>query len=830
MIGKTTLCAGVVLLVVAGLLGLWLRQRESGLGALPNPAGPAAADHSAPVLQAPPSELRPPPEPAREVADTEAPAAASALQVARTIQILVLRQENESPISGATVTAYEPTEQGGERPTLPESDTGVDGRCAVRVAASGESVHLRVEKDGFFHVNAYYERAAELTLRLAPTATISGHVLAADTETPVPGARIRLVHNHCKRCEPDLAVADTQGHYELPGVPLRQQTTLMLDAEGFPAQARSLEFRSDEPTVETDFRLQRGIEIAGHVVDFTSGAGLAGAKVGEIETDAVGAFRGRVLPAESESEIQLRVEADDHSMLSATLGQERWTELLEFRLPRGAIVEGTVKDSRGAPVTGAVVRLDNDYAAQARAQKKPEPTPLMLPEGWKLEPEHYACVARTDEQGQFRIVNAVPWTAWTKLVVFADGYSRATKNIEHTPAPGESTWVEFVLEPKGANSAVGVRGQILLNGQPFRTAHGSVRWKGPSREGQAELESGDFYVSVEAGEVVLNVEIDGLPPALEGSESGLHVEPEKAIKHVVELRLPTRSITGQVTFEDGGAAPLASIEASLPLVGSGDGYWDRLHVSAKTADDGSYALEVPDLPGLYRVVASLDEDERSIDGVRAGASGVNLMLTRGGALLFRFRDASSDKLLRANGFILGWKHPAGDEFRSIRMDWQRAPDPDGWYEQRLPGGRLDLRASQDMPAEYLPTSVENVLIRPSEPCRIEFVMQPGQSVELVLAPDGASLSENHTVFLVEAELWEGVHLRPDTNSWEGGKLGAAIRNRHVRFDGEGRATIQGLGRGRFRFKVFPDDVVLEPAEIEIGEKPSEAVLVRWRER
>jgi len=30
--------------------------------------------------------------------------------------------------------------------------------------------------------------------------------------------------------------------------------------------------------------------------------------------------------------------------------------------------------------------------------------------------------------------------------------------------------------------------------------------------------------------------------------------------------------------------------------------------------------------------------------------------------------------------------------------------------------------------------------------------------------------------------------------------------------------------------VRPDDVVLEPAEIEIDEKPSEPVLVRWRER
>jgi hypothetical protein len=829
---NTTLCAAVVLLVVAGLSGIWLRQRESGPGALPNPAGPAAADPSAPVRQAPPSGLQSPPEPAREVASSEGLPTAPAAEAARTIQILVLRQDDERPISGAKVTAYEvATNEGSER-TMPAAiETGADGRCACRVATSASLVHLKVEKEGFFHVNAHYERLEQLTIRLMPTARLAGRVIAADTEVPVPGARIRLMHNYCKGCEPDLAIADAQGRYELPGVPRRQSTTFKLDAEGFASQWRRFEIRSDEPAVELDFRLQRGIEIAGSVVDYTTGAGLAGAKVGELQTDAAGTFRGRVLPAEGESAVELRVEADDHCILSASLGQERWTEPLEFRLPRGAIVEGTVRDgSSGAPIPAAVVGLDNDYLAQARANQKPEPPPLVLPEGWRFEPEGFNCKARTDEQGRFRIENAVPWSAWLKLSVFADGYATSSQNIERVRGPDDSTWVDLVLAPKVSQPEVRVSGQISLNGQSLRTAKGRVRWKGPSREGEAAIHTGKFYTSVEPGEVALHVEVDGLPAALEGSDSTLHVDPEKALEHVVELGLPTRPITGRVTFEDGGAAALASLEASVPLSGSGEGYWDRLHVSAKATEDGSYALEVPDLPALYRVVASLDEDERSVDGIRAGAGGVNFVFARGGVLLFRFRDARSDELLPADRFELGWKRLAEDEYHRIQVGWPSAPDPEGWYELRLPGGRLDLRASQEMRAGYLPASVENILIQPGESCRVEFEMHLGQSVELQLAPDEGPLTNDHTVLLIEEELWDGVQYWPDRGSWDGGKLGDAIMNRFVRFSDERRATIYGLGRGTFRFKVFPDDVVMEPAELEVGEELLEPVLVRWRER
>jgi hypothetical protein len=824
---KSKRTGAVALLAIAVLLGLWLWK--FGGGATQDAVGPASAERSAPVLQTQPSELLPLPTTEREVAGVEDQPPAPDPKETRTIQLLVMSHGDGRPISGARVTAYEDGTDGGSESAKPtESESDADGRCVLRVADSTRPVRLKVEKEGFFHLNAFYERRQELTLRLAPTSTLSGRVLAADTNVPVPGARIRLPHDYCKRCEPDIVIADAHGRYELPGVPRHQEATFLLDAEGFASQWRRLELREDRPEIELDFRIERGTEIAGRVVDYTSGAGIPGAKLGEIQTDASGAFRGHVIPEEGETVVHLRVEAPGHCTLSGTLDPDQALEGLVFRLPRGSIVEGTVKDGHGAPIPAAKLRLSDDHRAKARAGRTPGDSQLDLPDGWRLDPEGYHSTARTDEQGRFRIENAVPASEYMELSVFADGYKSVDQRIARVSGPGERMWLELVLDetqPEGM-----VSGSIWLNGKPFRTATGRVRWKGASRAGDGVVHTGRFFMDVEPGELVFNIEVDGLSDQTEGTEFTLQVEPAAKIDHVVELRLPTRPIAGRVTFEDGGTAPQVSIDASLPLVGSGKSYWERLHVSAETAEDGSYSLDVPDVPSSYRVVASLDADEQSVEGVRPGASGVDFVLARSGVLLFRFRDALSDELLSTHDLELGWKRPGDDRYDSMQIGWDLVPDPDGWLEKRLPGGRLDLRASEYEQPRHVPTTVENVLIRPDEPLRVEFRMLPGKSSELLLASDQAPLPPRHTVLLVEADLWEEVRLGPDRNSLDGGRLGNSIYSRLVQFNQERRATIGGLGSGRFRFKVFPDDIELEPAEVEVGEATTEPVLVRWRKR
>lgn len=823
---KSILAAAVALLAIAVLLALWLLPRDRGRSASPVSAEPVSADRASSVPQALPSEQLPTPGDAREVPAIEVPQLEPAAEDARTIQLLVLSQDDERPIAGARVTVYD--EETAHAMSV-GTETGAAGRCLLHVADGAESVRLRVEKKGFFHLNGHFQCRPEITLRMSPTSTLSGRVLAVDTGAPVPGARVRHLHGSCRNCEPDLTVADAGGNYELPGVPRSQTAAILLEAEGFAHQYRMLEIRGDEPEVRLDFRLERGFEITGRVVDSVSGAGLPDAKVGDwIRTDASGAFRGLVVRSEGEEAIHLRVEVEGHSMLSANLGREPGQDPFEFRLPRGAIVEGTVKNGAGLPIPGARVGLEKDHRAQALARLKGEPSPFGLPEGWSLDPEGYHCTTRTDEQGRFRIGNAVPWSNAMKLSIVAEGHARAMQEIQSIPGPGQSTRLEIVLE--ATQPEVTLRGEIWINGQSYGAAQGRVRWKGPSRQGEQEIYLGRFAANVEPGDLVLNVEVEGISTALDGLESRVRVDPGKRLDHVVDIRLPTRPIAGRVTFDDGGAAPRVLLVASLAVGGSGEGDRDSLRISTKSAEDGSYALEVPDLPGLYRLVASLDGDERSVEGVRPGADGVNLVMARGGVLLFRFRDARSDELLPGGGFELGWKRAAEEQYRSFRAGWPNLPDQDGWFELRLPAGRVDLCIRDPMRAAYASVDVEDVVIQPHQPCRLEFAMLAGQSVELVLAEDQEPLPERHTVLLVESALWEDVRYRPDRNSWDGGKLGGAILNRFVQFDRDRSATVRGLASGRYRFKVFPDDIELEPGEVVLGEQTSGPVLVRWRKR
>src|SRR5262249_6548824 len=159
------------------------------------------------------------------------------------------------------------------------------------------------------------------------------------------------------------------------------------------------------------------------------------------------------------------------------------------------------------------------------------------------------------------------------------------------------------------------------------------------------------------------------------------------------------------------------------------------------------------------------------------------------------------------------------------LGWPLAPDPEGWYEVRLPAGRIDLRAQERSPgAGYRPSRVEGFVLQSPGPSRVEVAMVRGRSVELHLAPGETPLPEGHMVFLIEAEYWDAVRYVPERNSWDAGPLSETLFQRLVGL-GEQGSTVRGLDPGRYRFKVFPDDVALEPAEVVVGEGTNGPVLV-----
>ncbi len=740
-----------------------------------------------------------------------------------TIHLRVLHKGTDQPIAGARVTTFEDSAVGVR-------ETDASGACEFRVPRSSEPMLLRVDREGFFHVKANCERREELEVRLHRTTVLSGRVLAADTGTTIPRARVSLVHNYCKRCEPDVVVASSEGAFEIGGVPLRDEgLCLLFQAAGFPDQSRRFEIRSDDPRVEQDFRLERGFEIAGRVTDFQSGIGISSAHIGEILTDASGEFHGRVLPELDRSEIELRVEAQGYSQLVARVTVENLSARLEFRLPRGCVVDGTVRNIEGAPVFGAVVSVSEDPLGRIRAKRNGielPPTPLgELPDDWRIEPEGYHCVGKSDENGQFRLETVVPWNHFLVLSCSAEGYFPDRRAIEQLRGPGETTWAELVLErslPEGH-----VQGVVYLNGAKLWTATGRLHWKSQNHAGETSIERGEFGLAMEPCEVACQVEIDGLPPGIEGSEFVTRIEAGTTLESKVELQMAEAQICGRVTFRDGSPAVGSEVRGTCRLRDDGDNWWECLHVSTQVDASGGYCLKVPDWTRVYRVTAVIYHDESSVDGIPAGAQNIDLALTLPGRILFRVFDAATEKPIDHNLLEFQWRRSGEKGFRDFEFR-PSPPDADGWYESWLPSGQLDLQA-RDLLSDRRPCLIHGIWVPATgDVPKVEFPMENGLELLLRLAGDEERLPEKNRVFLVEEADWDGVQYDEELNSWLGGNLGSGISRRTVRFEEGGTAKISGLAPGRFRFKVFPPEFAVEPEYVEIEDDQPAPVEIRWR--
>ncbi len=812
--------------LVSGLV--WMLAGERGERIEPRPPiaeqGEALRDGAAVALAEPEDAV----EPARTVAplpaaipEPEVGSSAGDVAASVTVRLRVLEHGSELPIGGARVQTFEDS-----APGVVETDDA--GECRLRVPSTSDPMRLHVERDGFFHVRAFYERRAELEVRLARTGTLHGRVLAADDGRPVPAAEILLVHGYCKGCEPAAVLTRDDGSYELAGVPLRREATLIFRASDFPRQWKRFEIRSEGPRVEQDFRLERGVEIAGRVVDFTTGAGVPGASVTDLPTDPAGRFRGRLLPHPERRTLWIDVQAEGYCQLQGSLDAlaYREGEPIELRIPRGTTVAGTVRDASGEPVSGVLIRIDDDWETRNRraaAGERPEETPLDAlrgPPGFTLEriaPRGDVSQATTDAEGRYTVTNVVPWTRDMQLLARAEGYEMSWHALERAAGPGEVVRRDLVLGVRDESPPTArVEGEVKVCGVRCRTATGAVRWKGPTREGEGQVHSGDFSADVEPGTVELRIEVEGLPRPTAGDALHVQVKAGDRLRQDADLRFPTAPLSGQVTFADGAPAPGAEVTGSCALKGAGENWWDRLHVSVETDADGRYLLEVPDLGRTYSVKAELAHDECKVDGVLPGAKDVDLVLARPGRFFFRVVDAETRATLSEHDVDLTWRRSGEGEFAYW---WPRsAPDAEGWVEDELPGGRLDLQARPELRGSvYLPVLVEDVLIPiEGEPPRIEFALLRGIVLTLRLADDGQPLPEDFELFL---------HREPDDHADD--DLWGQVEE-FVQFDEQRSATLRGLPPGPCRFEVFPADLVIEPATLNLEWGRSEPVVLRWR--
>lgn len=682
--------------------------------------------------------------------------------------------------------------------------TDAEGRCEFPVSDPPAENLLLLEKAGYlaFRGKGAWEGSESLTLERV--ATLRARIVAADTEESLAGAWVEFVP--LDREDPSAVhlVADARGRVEVAPLAFGRSLTLTVGADGFATRelAFSLSPEDTEP-IEHEIHLPRGVRVSGRVTDFTSGAPIAGARVGlhvgAFVTDAEGRFDVHVEPDAPGAELAFEVHAFDHVSLIVRGSIAELTSELELRLPGLAWIEGEVRDDAGQPVDGAQVIYQPGEPERDQQGNLLESTPLyelpaiLVP--W-LEREW----TRTTEDGRYRL-GVLPWALGGDMIVSAGRHELQQTPWSRTGAPGSTQRATFRLTR--SITAPTILGQLLLNGVPAPLA-GELRWRGPTRAGRLayDPEQG-FEVVVEPGRIEIEAEFAAFP-GLVSLPLSVQLGPHSTRAVYPDVRVEEHLISGFVRDTSGAAFSGAEIWATCPWpepAGSAGSSYSRF---TRSAADGSYELRVIDCGSPFRVACFDGGVEDAREGIAAGASGVDFVLPRGRSLFVRVRDERTGAVLDPErGFTL-FLSASGDTYTEGSM-LSGGADPSGFHEYALAEERVDLLVLPQERLRALAPGIRTGVTRVGEePLRLELVLQPGVALELELA--GEPLSDEHELYLVE----EALHGALFPSHYEE-PLELYQERRRVNFDAHGRARLEGLAPGPLRFRLFPDDRLVTPA-------------------
>lgn len=709
---------------------------------------------------------------------------------------LVVNDPAGRPLAGARVQTFADSIPGEYR-------TAADGACTIRVRPSRSSVRLLVEHAGHAHARKDFPVRSQLVV-LSPATELTGRVLDAATGVPVPRATISRWHISCKGCRPDGAIADANGRYRLSGLPRDtggEALVFAIWAQGYPTQENRFGIRAGEGPQQHDFELQRGVPLSGEVVDFTTGAPVTGAIVrsgaATLPCDQRGRFAGLVLPGPKP--IEISASAPGYCKLVGRIPSAELATPLRLRVPRGAVIQGSVRDAAGAPIADASIWV-------GPGQRGPGPLDD-LAGIWGLD--HQSRWARSDEKGRYRGEGIVPWTLDLRVQVARDGYREASLSVAGVGGPGSVTRMEVVLEPEASGATI--EGELTLNGRPAR---GSVAWAGPSGSGSSRPVWGWYRLTgLESGSVTLKASLKGHGSVpFPDAEVVVQVAAGAGLVHDFHLEALPSTISGHLWFEDGGPAEGIQVLAS-PTQG--------LSAKAISGQDGVYVLHVLDVGVPFTVSACCASEVRRVEDVRPGTAGLDLVLPRPGVLLYRILERETGDAV--SHFDLCWRRSTEESYHELASGVRRTVDSDLWHEASLPAGPIDLFVSAGR-GGYQPARLEHVLVRSDVPTRVDLRLERGFTVPLQFDPSCGRPPKGYLLVLLEVEA-------DDLVRCQGAPLPRWVHEeRKVRYNAAGAAKLKGLGPGRYRFRTCPDDLVVMPAELELAFEPTEPIVVAWRRR
>jgi hypothetical protein len=797
---RRRLSVGALGLVLAALVGwLWRgagddsRRAGEGRPAAPERA-PEATLESAALARA------------ERIEEARSAAADSGLESVR-----VFVRGGGRPIAGACVRCLGDLPRGWSALTATTDEAGT---CELPLGYR-PVLALEVTAPGFVGRGEELAWRERVELELLAGAPLEGLVLDEKSLRPIEGAEV-----HVRRRWPwtplaEEARTDASGRFRLACAPRGEQAWITVQADGRSEERARPESTDEGEALVVELGLGRVLEL--ELVGFPSGRPLANARVGDSCTDARGRVNvGAWTTAES---LELELTAPGfvglHLSLPPSPAADRAS--MRLRLPELARFFGVVRDASGAPVAGAELAF---LPAADSAETALQALPSLAPgQEYDLFDEARESRAVTDSRGRYASEPLVPGARYVVRAVHPEAGDVLTDAV--LGGPGELTAFDVTLVPRPVGA---LEGRVTFNG---KWLPGSISWSHGRRGGSAELGlEGEFrFDEVDAGPVELAVQsswLDPLADFLPSLRASVSVEAGGTTRRDFALELAYADIGGRVT--DASGAPVEGARLTLSHLDP------RYTGDDRTGSDGTWRESVPDLGWEFAVELAHGSEPLRVDGVRAGNLRVDFVLPTLVELPVRVVDAESGAPLEA--WRLYWRRSGEARFRLGKVGRVSA----GTTRLSLPPGQLDflVQASEHGYRSARADGIRLELSRAPEP--LEFRLERGLVLQLELAGD--PLPRGALLLLVEEEAWPEVRASEQPSEWtfvrfndayvDGGSLypGPAIFARQVAFDDERRATLQGLAPGRWRFKVLPDDVRLEPERLELPR--AEPLVLRWR--
>ena len=237
---------------------------------------------------------------------------------------------------------------------LVRTRTDKAGRFGTQVPLGHE---LRVEVDHPAHARWRREAVVaggDLRIRLEPPCTVRGRLVLADTSTGTPG---RVLVRGEWPVELASARTDAAGNYVFERLPPGPVTIQAEPDEASAPEWVQATLQPDRPLVQ-EFACAPGTVLVGTVTDASTGAPLAGARIGEgwtlhkaVTTDAAGRYELRGFGSPGYGEVDCDLRGFVRSIHRYPPAEVPTT--LDFALDRGLDVTGTVLDARGKPIANA---------------------------------------------------------------------------------------------------------------------------------------------------------------------------------------------------------------------------------------------------------------------------------------------------------------------------------------------------------------------------------------------------------------------------------------------------------------------------------------------